>query len=188
MYRRFFCVPEWVLLMTASHACPAFLIALVLIAGPRPATAQPHRLAAPQAESEAPVVVKATPSPRERLSVGDVGQALVPREPRRRPLAERSAAAFQQRQDEVTTDEFTRGALIGGAAGAAAGAVVGAVLGGDANPRWETALPVAAAGLAVGAPTGAYVYTGRPSRYRWGTAGVVAAAALGTVLYFAEVR
>lgn len=178
--------------MAVRHVWLLFALACALVVLPRLATAQTPLStdAATQAEGEASasVVVKKTHPSRERLGVGDVGQELVSASPVGRRLAGHRAKAMPQQQDEVTTSEFTRGALIGGAAGAAAGALVGAVLGGDRNQRWETALPVAAAGLAAGAPTGVYVYTGRPSRYLWGTAGAAGAVALGTVLYFVETR
>jgi hypothetical protein len=180
--------------MTASRAWPVFVLAVLLGAAPRLAAAQPHRASAPPENGHlergagSSVVVKETPRAREGLSVGSVGQALVSERPLGPRFAEPRAAAAQQPQDDVSTDEFTRGALVGGGVGLAAGAFIGAVLGGDGNSRWATALPVAAAGLAVGTPTGVYVYTGRSSRYLWGTAGAAGAVAAGTVLYFVEAR
>ena len=133
----------------------------------------------------------------QQLGTGDVGAELVAggassarayRPAQAATRTDAGALSFQsQEEEEVTTGEFTRGALIGGAAGLAAGALVGALLGGgERTARWEAALPGAMSGLAVGAPVGVYWRTDRAPRYRWGAAGVAGAAAAGTALYYAE--
>ena len=135
------------------------------------------------------IVVKPSAHVHEPLGVGDVGAELLSAPAARAyraSIGSSSSATAVMPQDEVSTAEFKRGAIIGGGAGAAGGALIGALLGGGRNSRVEVAIPGALAGLAVGTPVGVYLQTDRSPRYLWGAAGVVGAAAAGTAIYFAE--
>ena len=172
--------------MTRS-LCSFVLLAALCVAA-APVAAQPAgALSGTPASS---VVMKA--HAHDRLSTGDVGAELLSGPAARSRLSEGGRAPEARlrealQEDEVATDEFTRGAIIGGAAGVAAGALVGALLGGgESTARWETALPGALAGLAVGAPAGVYVRTERAPRYLWGTAGAAGTLAGITAIYLIE--
>ena len=175
----------------ARGLLPALFLAVLLGLAP-PAAGQGGVVASGE-QARAASGARQTDAP---LGVGDVGVGLLSedaarayrRSSARLTASQAASRAAAQRQEEVTTAEFKRGALIGGAAGAAAGALIGAVLGGDRNSRVETAIPVALAGLSVGAPAGVYLRTGQSSRYLWGTVGAAGAVAAGTALYFVETR
>jgi hypothetical protein len=193
MIRRVLVVLLSVVLLPGALAAGGEAAAQSLEAAQQPASTEN----APAAQAPSVSVVVQAPARGQQLGTGDVGAGLVaggassaraywPAQAATRTDA--GALSFQsQEEKEVTTGEFTRGALIGGAAGVAAGALVGALLGGGGSTaRWETALSGAPAGLAVGAPAGVYVRTGRAPRYLWGTVGAVGALGGITAIYLIE--